>query len=199
MRGAKWILGGPALLAAAMMTGCFWSLRPRAQQILQFQQQADSLSERISVLEQQAGLSSTVAGPVTEAPSIPGTSSLTIQSSSPALGGPTALPGTEAGTTGFRWPAIDWHGSLSKLLRGLTNVVTGWVEIPKRVHETTETSGAGAGFTYGIVRGLGYGFVRTAAGAYEVITFPVPAPPNFRPVMQPAYVFLCDHSGASSP
>jgi len=57
------------------------------------------------------------------------------------------------------------------------------------IQETTQTSGAAAGFTWGLLRGIGRGFIRTAAGAYEFFTFPFPAPPGYEPVIQPEYVF----------
>lgn len=78
---------------------------------------------------------------------------------------------------------------LSKLARGGLNLFTGWLEIPKRVHETSQNSGATVSFTWGLLRGLGYGFVRTAAGVYEIVTFPFAAPPDYEPVIQPAYVW----------
>ena len=84
--------------------------------------------------------------------------------------------------------------AFTKLTRGLVNIVTGWVEIPKRIHETSQTSGAWAGFTWGLLRGLGHGFIRTAAGAYEFVTFPFPAPPGYEPVIQPEYVFTEEYS-----
>lgn len=84
---------------------------------------------------------------------------------------------------------MDASNGFKKLTRGGINTVTGWVEIPKRIQETAETSGGFAGFTWGLLRGLGYGFVRTSAGLYEVFTFPFPAPPDYEPVMQPEYVF----------
>lgn len=83
----------------------------------------------------------------------------------------------------------DSPTAFMKLTRGLINTVTGWVEIPKRVAETSQADGAFAGFTWGMLRGIGYGFVRTAAGLYELVTFPFPAPPGFEPVIQPEYVF----------
>jgi putative exosortase-associated protein (TIGR04073 family) len=79
--------------------------------------------------------------------------------------------------------------AFSKLGRGAVNLFTGWVEIPKRVHETSQASGAWAGFTWGLLRGLGHGFIRTAAGAYEIVSFPFPAPPGYVSVIQPEYVF----------
>jgi len=83
-------------------------------------------------------------------------------------------------------------GAISKLGRGAVNIVTGWVEIPKRVHETSATQGAAAGWTWGLLRGVGHGFVRTAAGFYELFTFPFPAPPDYAPVIEPEYVFLSE-------
>jgi putative exosortase-associated protein (TIGR04073 family) len=84
--------------------------------------------------------------------------------------------------------------AFTKLTRGAVNTVTGWVEVPKRVHETTQLDGAAAGFTWGLLRGLGYGFIRTAAGLYELVTFPFPAPPGYEPVIQPEYVFTDEPS-----
>lgn len=89
------------------------------------------------------------------------------------------------------------HGAVTKLGRGLINVFTGWVEIPKRIYETSQTQGAAAGWTWGFLRGVGYGFVRTAAGVYEVFTFPAPAPPGYASVMEPEYVFIDE--GAKPP
>ncbi len=80
-------------------------------------------------------------------------------------------------------------GAMTKLGRGFVNLVTGWVEIPKRIHETSESQGTAAGITWGLLRGLGHGFIRTAAGAYEILTFPFPAPPDYASVIQPEYVF----------
>ena len=85
--------------------------------------------------------------------------------------------------------AMDAALAFKKLTRGAVNIVTGWVELPKRVQETSDSSGAAAGFTWGLLRGLGYGFMRTAAGCYELLTFPFPAPPTYAPVIEPPYVF----------
>lgn len=83
-------------------------------------------------------------------------------------------------------------GAATKLGRGAVNVVTGWVEIPKRIYETSHEQGTMAGLTWGLLRGIGHGFVRTAAGFYEVFTFPFPAPPDYAPVIEPEYVFVDD-------
>ena len=85
--------------------------------------------------------------------------------------------------------SMDTNKALTKLTRGFVNLVTGWVEVPKRIQETAQDNGALAGFTWGLLRGIGYGFVRTAAGGYELLTFPFPAPPDYEPVIDPEYVF----------
>lgn len=106
----------------------------------------------------------------------------------------SAAAPVEGAATGGRFPQVplpSW-AAFGKLLRGMVNLVTGWVEVPKRVYETSRTSGAGSGFTFGFVRGLGYGFIRTVGGAYEMATFLFPAPPDYRPVMRPEYVFVCE-------
>lgn len=94
---------------------------------------------------------------------------------------------------------MDAGKGFGKLTRGAINVVTGWVEIPKRVQETSEISGTTAGFTWGVLRGIGYGFIRTAAGVYELCTFPFPAPPGYEPVIQPEYVFTAESADPGTP
>ena len=84
---------------------------------------------------------------------------------------------------------MDAGKAFMKLTRGCINIATGWVEIPKRMSETSQISGSAAGFTWGILRGIGHGFIRTAAGFYELFTFPFPAPPGYTSVIQPEYVF----------
>ncbi len=91
---------------------------------------------------------------------------------------------------------MDAGKAFTKITRGFMNVVTGWVEIPKRINETSQQSGAAAGFTWGLLRGIGYGFIRTAAGLYEFVTFPFPAPPGYEPVIQPEYIFTDETSSS---
>src|SRR3990167_4221226 len=99
-------------------------------------------------------------------------------------------------TIGFlSFPSITHAaGPATKLGRGIANVITRWVEIPKRITETSQTDGVAAGITWGLLRGFGYGFIRTAAGFYEFFTFPFPAPPDYEPVIQPEFVFIDDSS-----
>lgn len=74
-----------------------------------------------------------------------------------------------------------------KLGRGLINVATGWVEIPKNIINTTRDSNVGIGLTWGLVKGIGNTLGRTLVGAGELATFFIPFPET--ELIQPTYVF----------
>ncbi len=76
----------------------------------------------------------------------------------------------------------------TKLFRGMANAATGWMEIPKQISRTWQQSGPGTGMTWGFVKGIGYAIARSVAGGFEIATFPIPVPENYRPIMQPEYV-----------
>ena len=161
---------------AILISGCFFTGAVRDSDIAALETRVQSINQRLDALEaSRSGGSATGSANFT-------TSTVSSYDATPSL---ASKPLAQGGW----WAAFTWRGAGSKLLRGLTNVVTGWVEIPKRVNETTNQSGALSGFTWGLARGVGYGFIRTAGGVYEVVTFPFPAPPDYRPVMQPPYVF----------
>lgn len=91
--------------------------------------------------------------------------------------------------------------ALTKLGRGVVNVVTGVGEIPKAMdHETkkemdTGTYGGTAlinGIVFGAFTGTGKALVRMGAGAYDVVTFAAPWPDNYGPIYRPAYVWNDD-------
>jgi putative exosortase-associated protein (TIGR04073 family) len=189
---------GTLLVGLCATPGCLFS--PLSAQLGQARRQLESLEQRISQLEVTFGVEP--SGELGTGGTPPGM----VSGAAPAtVAGPTsALPlgetsslsdGTPSEARSFQLPTWSFDGrqALSKLTRGLVNLLTGWVEIPKRAHETTQASGPGAGFTYGLLRGLGHAFVRTAGGAYEAATFPFPAPSGYRPIIQPPYVFVCDH------
>src|SRR5262245_11111269 len=81
------------------------------------------------------------------------------------------------------------YDAFTKLGRGAANVLTGWVEIPKGVQTEASETNVLSGITVGLAKGLGMGIVRTVTGAYEVVTFPFPAPADYKPVLEPEYVF----------
>lgn len=76
-----------------------------------------------------------------------------------------------------------------KLGRGFVNAVTGWLEIPYKIHEQTVEHNILVGLTWGVIKGAGYTVARTVTGAYEIATFPFPIPADYEPIMQPEYVF----------
>ena len=76
-----------------------------------------------------------------------------------------------------------------KLGRGLANTLTGFVEIPKKVILVSKNDNPLMGLTWGFVKGTGVGLLRTAAGVYETVTFPIPAPAEYEPIIQPEFVF----------
>ena len=84
-----------------------------------------------------------------------------------------------------------------KLFRGIMNAATGWMEIPKQMSVTWQASGAGVGSSWGFIKGIGFAVARSVAGAYEIVTFPLPIPDGYRPIMQPEYV-ISDISGGSA-
>ena len=87
-------------------------------------------------------------------------------------------------------PAVCFaDDAFTKLGRGVANTFTGWVEIPKNVHSTTVEDNVFAGVTLGLAKGAGMTIVRTGAGIYEVATFPFPVPQDYRPILEPEYVF----------
>ena len=80
-------------------------------------------------------------------------------------------------------------GPLRKLGRGLANLFTGIVEIPKKVILKSKKENLAKGLTSGFMEGVQEGLVRTASGLYETLTFPIPAPADFEPMVSPEFVF----------
>lgn len=85
----------------------------------------------------------------------------------------------------------------TKFVRGVANLATGWVEIPKQVYVVGSNEGWVAGALRGPFDGLGMFVARTVAGAYEILTFPIPVPPQYQPLVQPAFVWEAELSPGS--
>lgn len=77
---------------------------------------------------------------------------------------------------------------LHKLGRGITNVFTCWVEIPRHIAIEWEKTDPFTGLIMGTVTGTGWGFARLTTGVYETFTFPFPIPEGYRPMMEPEFV-----------
>ena len=76
-----------------------------------------------------------------------------------------------------------------KLGRGLGNILTGWIELPKNIYDTSVEDNLLSGLTIGLAKGVGMTIVRTGAGIYETVTFPFPIPEGYAPVLEPEFVF----------
>lgn len=78
---------------------------------------------------------------------------------------------------------------LTKLGRGITNIVFFWMEIPVNTQKAANRHGVASGFFEGIFTGLYYGTGRILTGAYDVVTFLIPLPSGYGALMKPDYVF----------
>ena len=78
------------------------------------------------------------------------------------------------------------QNALRKLGRGCANVLFGVIEVPNQITKADAEQGGGA-----IPYGIGKGFVRWIArefvGVYEIVTFPIPFPGGYKPVMKPEF------------
>jgi len=83
-------------------------------------------------------------------------------------------------------PAARAQTALRKAGRGLAAMTTGFLEVPGNIYKGSVEEGVGGGFL-GFVKGLGMIVPRTLVGVYEFVTCPIPAPSNFRPILDPEF------------
>jgi putative exosortase-associated protein (TIGR04073 family) len=77
--------------------------------------------------------------------------------------------------------------ALDKLGRGLANVATGWMDVPKEIGKRSEDDSNLLGaLLVAPVKGLLKAVGRTIVGAYEVVTFPLP---TYKPLVEPEFVW----------
>ena len=74
-----------------------------------------------------------------------------------------------------------------KLGRGIANVLFGIVEVPNQITQTTSERGGAAGSTFGVGKGLMRWIGRELVGVYEIVTFPLPLPRGYKPIMKPEW------------
>ena len=74
-------------------------------------------------------------------------------------------------------------GPFTKGGRGLANLLTCWMEVPYRISKTVNRRDPVATFATGAAKGLGWGLARFGAGLYEIVTFPIPIPRRYNPVL----------------
>ncbi len=87
---------------------------------------------------------------------------------------------------------------MHKLGRGIVNVFTGWMEIPKNIAAEWQKTDPFTGCVIGTIEGIGWSWGRTAVGFYDIVTFPLPVPKDYQPLMEPEFI-LPDIWGADFP
>jgi putative exosortase-associated protein (TIGR04073 family) len=80
--------------------------------------------------------------------------------------------------------------AMTKLGRGLANMVTFPLEVPEQISKTNNSDGPFAGYTVGVLKGLGWAMGRACVGVYEAATFLIPYPKDFKPVLKDPEYFL---------
>lgn len=78
---------------------------------------------------------------------------------------------------------------VGKLGRGVTNFLTCPMEIPTNMGKAVQKHGSFAnGAWEGFFSGVFWTLARLMTGIYDIVTFPVPLPWNYEPVLKPPYV-----------
>jgi putative exosortase-associated protein (TIGR04073 family) len=75
-----------------------------------------------------------------------------------------------------------------KLVRGVTNIATSIVELPKQTILTVRDRGA-VGYAVGPIKGICMTVYRAIMGTAETIGFMVPQPGYYDPMVDPEYVW----------
>ena len=83
--------------------------------------------------------------------------------------------------------------ALRKLGRGIANCLTFPLEIVEQIKRTNLSDGPNAALTSGLLKGIGMMVVRAATGIYEVITFPIPLPKHYEPILKDPE-FFCEET-----
>lgn len=80
---------------------------------------------------------------------------------------------------------------LTKLGRGLSNIMLGWAEIPLSVDKSIK-DGRSFGYMIGVapVLGVAKATMRTSTGVYETVSFPFSSRVvNYEPILEPEFIF----------
>ncbi|MBI3083052.1 MAG: exosortase system-associated protein, TIGR04073 family [Candidatus Omnitrophica bacterium] len=81
------------------------------------------------------------------------------------------------------------NGAIRKLGRGLANIATCPAELIRMPTLVGRQDGNIAALSVGLLQGIWRTALRGIAGAYEVGTFLVPLPRDFKPVLMPEFVY----------
>jgi len=75
------------------------------------------------------------------------------------------------------------HPAFEKLGRGVANTLGGWLEVPLNVQKRYTVEDTGSSFFTGLAIGATKGLVRTVVGLYETVTFFLPYPEDYVPIL----------------
>lgn len=77
-------------------------------------------------------------------------------------------------------PSAVWaQDPIHKMGRGVVNLLTGWLELPKQIHLGSHEENPIVGVGRGVLKGAGLTLLRSGIGVYEAVTFPIPYPKDF--------------------
>ena len=82
---------------------------------------------------------------------------------------------------------------VKKLGRGLANVFTGFLELPANIVDVADEEGFIGAMSYGLVKGIAMTFLRTGVGVYETVTFLIPLPWDYEPILEPEFMMSEDN------
>ncbi|MEI7750592.1 MAG: exosortase system-associated protein, TIGR04073 family [Candidatus Omnitrophota bacterium] len=84
--------------------------------------------------------------------------------------------------------AIQEEGSMQrKAQRGFLNVALSPFEIANELSKEVRNNTAPPSWIAGLGRGSIYAVGRALVGVYEMVTFPIPYPAHYKPVLQPEF------------
>lgn len=81
---------------------------------------------------------------------------------------------------------------MKKLGRGVSNVFLSPMELLKGIGDANVEHGWFAAGTWGFLQGLVKGGIRAVVGVYEVVTFPIPLPKGYGPILTDPEFFFED-------
>ena len=75
-----------------------------------------------------------------------------------------------------------------KAARGVDGTALGLVaDWPKTIYYESRDNGVPYGMTVGFFQGFLTGLARTGVGVYELVTFPIPVPSDYEPILSPEF------------
>ena len=78
------------------------------------------------------------------------------------------------------WSDPAWaQNPIHKAGRGVTNILTSWIELPKHLELGMQEDNPFTGIGWGVMKGAGLFATRFVLGAYETVSFLVPYPAGY--------------------